>query len=181
MKLKLSFLAPSTYGKSTAVSILMKNYDANNIRIAEPLYQLQEIFYTFLGMTIEEKQDGELLQFYGLKIRKESPMFLLDEFIKRLNNQTSSIILNDDCRPYDYETLKSLGFIFIRINGMPRNRDDHRAANAREIVEWQSDIPCDYEVDNIGTLEEYEENLNTLVERIRNEMLYCSSSKNLHM
>ena len=56
--MKICFLAPSGYGKSTAIEILKKHFDVENIKIAEPLYELQKAFYDKLGIDIGDKQDG---------------------------------------------------------------------------------------------------------------------------
>ena len=80
--MKICFLAPSGYGKTTAVKILSKHYKVKSIKIAEPLYELQKEFYNFIGKSITGEQDGELLQFLGKKIRKENPSFLLEKFMR---------------------------------------------------------------------------------------------------
>lgn len=164
--MKICFLAPSGYGKSTAIEILKKHFDIENIKIAEPLYELQKEFYEKLGIEVGDKQDGELLQFYGKKVRKENATFLLEEFEKKLKNVEATIISNDDCRPNDYTFLKEQGFIFIKINGYKRDRDDITQADAKSKIEWQSEIPYDYEIDNYGTKEEYEEKLLNLMEKL---------------
>ena len=169
--MKLCLLAPSGYGKSTAIEILKKKYKIKNIKIADPLYELQEEFYKKIGRECNNKQDGELLQFLGVKIRKENPSYLLDTFSNKLNDykdDINTIITNDDCRTMDYEYLKKLGFKFIKINGFKRDRDDITQANPKLTMEWQNEIPCDYEVDNINDLDEYENNLNMLMEEILN-------------
>ena len=106
-----------------AIEILKKHFDVENIKIAEPLYELQKAFYDKLGIDIGDKQDGELLQFLGKKVRKEHATFLLDEFDKKLAKAEATIISNDDCRPDDYQHLKEQGFIFVKINGFKRERD----------------------------------------------------------
>ena len=164
--MKICFLAPSGYGKSTAIEILKKHYYIENIKIAEPLYKLQKDFYNLIGVDIKDKQDGELLQFYGKKIRKENEDFLLNCFKNKLNNSNTTIITNDDCRPSDYSFLKNNGFIFIKINGFKRERRDKTQANLKDKIEWQSEIPYDYEVDNFGTLEEYENNIMEVINKI---------------
>ena len=118
MNLKICFLAPSEYGKNTAVKLLSSRYSVHNIKLAEPLYHLQNYFYSFIGKEMSGEQDGELLQYLGKKIRAECPQFLIKEFITELHraNNFRGIITNDDCRPPDYPTLKELGFIFIKIN-----------------------------------------------------------------
>lgn len=164
--MKICFLAPSGYGKSTAIRLLQKHFDIKNIKIAEPLYELQSEFYDKLGIEIGDRQDGELLQFYGKKVRKENEKFLLNEFKKKLFNTSATIISNDDCRPNDYEFLKENDFVFIKINGYQRDRDDVTIANPKEKIEWQSQIPFDYEIDNYGSLEEYEEKLLSLMNEL---------------
>ena len=169
--MRLCLLAPSGYGKSTAIEILKKKYNIENIKIASPLYELQEEFYKKIGRDCFDKQDGELLQFLGVKIRKENPNYLLDVFKDTLNkiNRENTIITNDDCRTMDYECLKSLGFKFIKINGYKRDRDDITIANPNLDIEWKSDIPFDYVIDNTKGLKEYELELNNLMEVILND------------
>lgn len=168
MPLKISFLAPSEYGKNTAVKLLSEKYSLQNIKLAEPLYHLQEYFYHFIGKQMSGEQDGELLQYLGEKIRKENPNFILNKFKNNLLNVDNSltIITNDDCRPPDHKALKNLGFIFIKINGFKRNRLDHTKSNPISPLEWNANIEFDYCVDNFGTLDDYRENLFNLVDYI---------------
>ncbi len=183
MNLKICFLAPSGYGKTTASEILSEIYNVKIIKIGTPLYEMQASFYKKLGLNIGNTQDGELLQFLGSKVRKENPNFLLDTFEKTLNEikDTSEIIINDDCRPYDYEFLKNLGFIFIKINGYNRERNDHTKANSNSSLEWQSDIPYDYEINNFDSLSDYENELINLMEVIKNDkqVLHYTSRKSM--
>ena len=83
--IKICFLAPSGYGKDTASKIIESMFDVSVIKLARPLYELQRDFYNRLGIDIQDKQDGELLQFYGYKIRKESPDYLINTFYKEIN------------------------------------------------------------------------------------------------
>ena len=138
LDMKICFLAPSGYGKSTAIKILQEHFDIKNIKIAEPLYELQSNFYKKLGIEIGDRQDGELLQFYGKKVRKENKKFLLETFKNKLDNTKATIISNDDCRPDDYKFLKENGFIFIKINGYKRERNDLTLANSKDKIEWQT-------------------------------------------
>ena len=164
--MKICFLAPSSYGKSTAIELLQKHFDIKNIKIAAPLYELQSNFYEKLGIEIGDRQDGELLQFYGKKVRKENSQYLLKEFKNKLDSVEATIISNDDCRPDDYEFLKENGFIFIKINGYKRDRNDVTIADSKDKIEWQSEIPFDYKINNYGTLEEYENELLNLINKL---------------
>lgn len=162
----ITFIAPSGYGKSTAIEIIKEFYDIENIKIGKPLYDLQDIFYKKINMTVRDTQDGELLQFLGYKIRKENPNYLLDEFYKSLCFSKKDIITNDDCRPNDYEFLKRLGFVFIKINGFKRDRNDYTPIDSKSKLEWQEEIECDYEIDNYGDLENYKTNILNVMSQI---------------
>lgn len=166
--LKISFIAPSCYGKSTAIKMLSDCYDLKNIKIAEPLYELQSAFYRYINKEIEFEQDGELLQFLGAKIRKENPAFLIDTFTNKVNaSSTHELITNDDCRPPDYIYLKKLGFKFVLINGFRRDRQDHTLSNSKSNLEWnESTVNYDYVLDNLGTIEEYHINIDNLMREI---------------
>ena len=176
--MRICFLAPSGYGKSTAIEILKKHFNVTNIKIAEPMYELQKEFYDKLGYDIGDRQDGELLQFYGNKIRKENSEYLLRTFASKINLVKDTIILNDDCRPPDYEFLKELGFIFIKINGYKRDRNDISEVDSKNKVEWQSEIPYDYEIDNYTTIEEYEQNLMNLFNKLLGQKCYIIPTQN---
>lgn len=167
--IRISFIAPSCYGKSTAISILSKYYRIKNIKIATPLYEMQQSFYSRLNIDIGDKQDGELLQFLGNKIRKEKPLYLIEKFTSQLMNiDDVDIVTNDDCRPPDYDYLRKLDFKFITINGFKRDRNDYAEANVKSNLEWQNNsLEYDYQLNNYGTLAEYEENIINLMKEIK--------------
>lgn len=169
MQKRICFLAPTGYGKTTAVNAIIKKFDCQMIKIGQPLYELQTEFYNHLGIDIKDKQDGELLQFYGNKIRKESPDFLISQFIEAIKNSSSEIILNDDCRPADYKHLKNNEFIFIKIDGHRHDRDDHTMVDPNNKVEWQEINEYDYIIENKGTREQFERNVIELINMILKE------------
>ncbi len=166
--MKICFIAPSGYGKSTAIKILSERYPIKNIKIGEPLYTLQEKFYKFIGKEMKSEQDGELLQFLGAKIRKENPTFLLEEFSKKVKECGEDyIITNDDCRPPDYEHLKNEGFIFVEIVGFKHDRNDHTPVDNKNSLEWQNPIICDFKVENLKKIENFRENLFNLMKKLK--------------
>ncbi len=182
--MRLTFLAPSSYGKDTAVKLLKDIYNLIDIKIGEPLYELQSTFYKKINCDMKGEQDGELLQFFGEKIRKENATYLTNNFLERLEAAEKlnySIITNSDARMPDLITLEKLGFIFIKINGKARERKDHTKSNEKHALEIHSEIDFDYEVDNFGSIDEYKDNLINLVKRIKEDekMLYSTSSKNM--
>lgn len=190
--MKICFLAPSSYGKSTAVKIIERHFNSENVKIAEPLYDLQNKFYKYINRNIEDKQDGELLQYLGIKIRKENPLFLLENFKQRVDETYREIITNDDCRRPDQQYLQEMGFIFVKILGYQRDREDHTKADRENIVEWDNDIcgmdednkivyinctPCDYVITNFGTMEEYEKTILNLMKEIAKDEKMLRNTK----
>lgn len=168
---KLCFLAPTGFGKTTAVNIIEKIYGSKNIKLAKPLYKIQDYIYSTIGVDTENKQDGQLLQFLGEKIQREKPDYLANAFYEQmqsiLSNNNIEIITNDDCRPHNYMYLKNMGFKFIKIDGFSRIRDDHTSVNPNHSVEWkESDIMCDIILENHGNLEQYESNITKMMEGI---------------
>lgn len=180
-QLKLSFIAPSGYGKTTAVEFMNRMYKSINLKLAEPLYEIQNYYYNILQVDIPGKQDGELLQFLGNKIQRDYPYFLADSFYKQLQqmSQKAYILTNDDCRPHNYIFLKEMGFLFVKIVGNCHEREDITPINHAHPIEWRTDIPYDFILENRGTIQEYENNIRKLVEIIaaekRNEKMLCSS------
>ena len=166
--LKLSFIAPTGYGKSTAVKIICDKFEgAVNIKLAAPLYRLQKYFYRFIGVVLTGEQDGELLQFLGCKIQKEAPDFLAQTFYRSFckASQFANIITNDDCRPHNYQFLKNLGFKFVRIQGLQWNRNDHTKVDQGHLVEKGiENLQCNYFLDNFSSLEEYKSNVLLMME-----------------
>lgn len=182
-QLKISFVAPSGYGKTTAAEYLKLTIGSINLKLAAPLYDIQDYYYKVLHIQAGGKQDGEFLQFLGDKIQRERPYFLADTFYEALcqNKNRTSILTNDDCRPHNYAFLKSMGFVFVRINGVSRTREDITEIQKNHCVEWQREIPCDYVLDNNGTLEEYKNKIQGLVGKIaaqyQNKKMLCYSNR----
>lgn len=170
MQLKICFIAPSEYGKNTAVKLLKEKYPIKNVKIAAPIYELVDRFYKYIETEMKGEQDGEFMQYLGRKIRQENVNFLHDCFIKEYNNSKNfcGIITNDDCRPPDYQFMKNLGFTFVKIVGFRRDRLDHTKSDPQNNLEWQENYDYDYCVENLKSIEEYRKNLYALVEKLLN-------------
>lgn len=172
MNRRICFIAPSGYGKSTAIKIISQKYKVENVKIAKPLYDMQEYFYDKIETPIKGEQDGELLQFLGAKIRKENSQYLLSHFRDSVESieEGDVIVTNDDCRPPDYECLKDMGFVFVGIKGYRHDRCDHSSVDAKNKLEWQSEIKCDYYIDNSSSIENYEKQLDSLMGDLMEEI-----------
>jgi len=144
-------------GKTTIANALASHFDAEVIKIAAPIYELQAQFYKKLGVHINS-QDGELLQYYASKIEQESPGWLAKEFLTRVSKSRKKIIFNDDCRLNAYRHLKSQGIVFIRIittseTRLNRLHCDHIVLDPNHETEQGFErIECQYKIDNNGSL-----------------------------
>ncbi len=111
------------------------------------------------------------MQYFHHKIRKENPIYLLDVFNQRVKDieDSFSIITNDDCRPADYQLLKDMGFIFIKVIGYRRETGYRTLPNDNLPIEWQYGIPYDYILNNFSDLIEYRKDLLKLMNIIMKE------------
>lgn len=160
----LVLIAPSGSGKSTAAQYLKTYYQAEIVKLATPLYQMQGEIYKKLNLPVTG-QDGELLQFLGKKVFKLSPDFLFNEFKKVYNPQVLTV--NDDCRPHNYDNLKSLGAVFVEVVSPVRTRkEDVTDHNHTDELEWQRPTPAQYQLNNEGSLEEFYHNIDKLMEKL---------------
>jgi hypothetical protein len=167
--IKVSFLGPTRVGKTTAAGLVTELFGGTNLKLAEPLFELQQIIYSYIGKNIGSLQDGELLQFLGAKIQREIPDFLANDFCRRVLRATyvdrSSLITNDDCRPHNYPYLKALDFIFVEIRGPQRLRSDQTAIDPSQHLEWQPGaIEADHVLENVGDLAQYSDSIRSLME-----------------
>lgn len=153
-----SFVGPTGSGKTTIANKVAIHFDAQIIKIAAPIHELQSHFYNRLGIPVNS-QDGELLQYYAAKIERQSPGWLAKEFIKEVDRSTQKIILNDDCRLNAYRHLSQHEIVFVRIitdvdTRKKRLRNDHINLDPNHETEQGFEhIDCQYVIDNNGLIE----------------------------
>ena len=168
--LKISFIAPTGFGKTTCAKLINDIYPYSiNIKLAEPLYEMQRFFYNKINKELIGDQDGELLQFLGYKTQKECPRYLADTFIRKVHDLSNkyAIITNDDCRTHNYTFLKDDGFLFVKIKGIQRDRMSHTNIDPAHLVEKGIDnLQSDYELNNNGTINDLRKSIIRLIEKI---------------
>jgi hypothetical protein len=129
-------------GKSTSSQLLEeicreRAISFRRIRLAEPLYDCQAEIYRIAGRPLANRyvQDGELLNFLGLHLRKINGTVLIDRFRERVGErpsaQSGTLLLTvcDDMRAPDAPSLETMGFRFVRVVADParcRQRREQR-------------------------------------------------------
>jgi energy-coupling factor transporter ATP-binding protein EcfA2 len=168
---RVCLYGPTASGKSTIARHLAKTYGGEIIKVAEPLYRLQKLFYDELELPVNG-QDGELLQFFADKIEREQPGWLGRRVTDRVQASATRLVINDDCRRNSYAALDTAGFVFVRIDTSPdkraiRRRADHRAVDPHHRVEAGFDeFRTDYEISNDGALDDTFRAAETLIDRL---------------
>lgn len=121
--IKLAFYGLSGSGKSSAAAITKeffyeKSMSVEIIKLAYPIYKLQEQFYLVANQPINpDDQDQILMENIATNLRRINSNSLVDSFDQRLKNSFADVIINDDIRDYevDYKYLKENQFTFIRV------------------------------------------------------------------
>lgn len=176
--LKIALTGLPGVGKSTASKLLLqtlmdRQINAEVIKLAAPLYDIQTAFYKRIETPLlEEQQDGQLLNFLGGHFRKVDPEFLGRDLAWRCSAAILSgarALICDDARPLDLETLHKQGFTIIRIvapDDLRKARktargdkfsgdDNHPTERSPEGANWTADIT----INNDGGIDVFEQQI----------------------
>lgn len=178
--LRIGLIGRPGAGKSSSATILRECYQTlgtavSKIRLAEPLYDMQEAFYRRLDGRVIEGQDGALLNFFGQHFRLLDPNSLIADFSERCVFAYlggARVLLCDDVRPVDVPQLRELGFSILGINApvdlcmmRKQTRGDVILGEGNHQTERGLDaVTLDYEIENTGSLEELRERISRFVE-----------------
>ncbi|MGW4894274.1 AAA family ATPase [Kitasatospora sp. NPDC004240] len=110
-------------GKSTSATLIeefarAKGLTHARVKLAKPLYDLQEQVYRAAGATLRaDAQDQVLMEALADAMRRINPASLADDFTRRLAATDADIVVNDDLRdPHvDARALRAQGFRVLRI------------------------------------------------------------------
>jgi GTPase SAR1 family protein len=164
-------------GKSTACRELLgilerRGQPAVLLKLAEPLYELQNLIYSYCGVPLHDRyrQDGALLNFLGAHLRSINPDVLTDHFASRQRaaevdaaeaGKTRLFVLCDDMRPVDAPFMRARGFTLVRVDA-PRATRERRLAGRGDSTRGSSSHSTELGVDetehdllvtNDGTIE----------------------------
>ena len=178
--LKLGFLGTTGVGKDTCCRSIQKLYPrylTRTVKLAHPLYEVQNFIYRLSGVQKKEEiQDGVLLNFLGKHMRQIDSQVLIRSFAATLREISPDVdlILCPDVRPVDAPHLKAMDFTLIHVTADSEIALKRRKArgdlslsqpNHETELGLNSDI-CDYQVANNGSLEELEKQIQCLMQRL---------------
>jgi dephospho-CoA kinase len=176
----ISLIAPSGSGKSTTARLIAEHLadlglSARVIKLAQPLYELQQRFYEAAGLTIDPfAQNQRLLEDIARHLRSLRPDCLVRRFFDSAGTIPSDIVINDDLRDIDTDlpALVNAGFVIVRILASEKTiarrldaRNDLQTQRNSALNEVIDKIEADYVLVNDGdNLEAYRERVKAFVE-----------------
>jgi hypothetical protein len=182
---KLALCGAPGAGKSTTSGLLIEELAACGIpslvlKLAEPLYQVQRLIYTFVGRSLPEpyRQDGELLNFLGSYLRRLRSDFLTEDFAARVRTMTAeqpgTALICDDLRAPDVAAVTGLGFQTVLIaapdevrRARRRTRGDLSEGSESHATEVPIMIEPDHILPNDGDLALLRERVSVLLKEVR--------------
>jgi len=166
--LRVAIIGLAGCGKSTTAGLISEicadaGLTCAIVKLAKPLYDLQELVYQRAGEPISEgAQDQVLLEALASAMRRIRPTSLADDFLARLGATSADVVLNDDLRdPYvDAVALRDSGFLVLRVTARPEVRQQ-RLGTRGDITRADAStanldlIEPNAVLDNSGSLEEH--------------------------
>jgi hypothetical protein len=175
----LAAFGRSGSGKGTFVSFVHaycaeRNLGVARVRLAEPLYQLQQEFRRRAGVSLPpETQDQVLMEVAATQLRRLNPRALVDRLLSEMDTADADIVLNDDLRDpgTDYPAMLARGFRFVRIECAEQLRRQRLLARGDVTRSDAStsgidEIRADFVVDNSGGLEAFQRKVDQLMGEI---------------
>lgn len=165
--LRLCLVAPSGSGKSTTAQLirnwlLARGHTVEVVKLAEPLYRIQAMFYAEAGIALTpETQDQKLLESVATHLRTIHARALADGFLRRLAASRADVVINDDLRDdrIDWPALREAGFRVVKVAARAEVRAQRLAErNDLSVVKdspldlQMARIEADYVLTNNGSL-----------------------------
>lgn len=157
--IKIAFYGKSGVGKSTIATAAKEYFEKEKfevevIKLAYPLYYIQNIFYKIAGKEEEfYAQNQGLLEDIAKNLRKIDSQSIINNFYERYRQSKAQVVINDDVREtkVDYPFMKKEGFVFVkveceehlRINRLLERNDLDAVVNSKT-TDYIDEIKPDY-------------------------------------
>jgi dephospho-CoA kinase len=163
----LCLVAPSGSGKSTTAQLirdwlLARGHTVEVVKLAEPLYRIQAMFYAEAGIALTpETQDQKLLESVATHLRTIHARALADGFLRRLAASRADVVINDDLRDdrIDWPALREAGFRVVKVAARAEvrvqrlaERNDLSVVKDSPLDLQMARIEADYVLTNNGSL-----------------------------
>lgn len=133
--MRISIIGLAGCGKSTSANLVEEfarelGLTCATLKLAKPLYDLQEQVYRAAGVPLQTGvQDQLLMESLADAMRRIRPESLVDDFLARLAATDTDIVVNDDLRdPFiDATALGANGFRILRVTASPEVREKRLA------------------------------------------------------
>lgn len=149
--MKIAFGHQARSGKDEAASYLASKFgDSLILSFSEPVYDIMH--YAQRICHFKEEKDRSLLRAIGMWARDRNENTWVDILIEKVNSsQLRHIFVTDVRFPNEYNALKKLGFVMVKIK---RDVDDSELRNHESetsLLEYDWDIT----IENNSTLEDF--------------------------
>ena len=159
--MRIAFGHKARVGKDECCRYLRDMYLGDVLAFSDTLYEVCYGIQNSLG--IPRKKDVKLLQFVGEGFRKlYGEDIWINKLVEKINPDNDTYV-SDLRYPNEFQKLKDLGFITVKINRPNRiiDRDpNHISETALDNYKF------DYEIDNDGTLEDLHDKLDKLISNL---------------
>ena len=156
--MKIAFGHKMRSGKDTAVDYLISVYGGERISFAKPLYDIMHYAQSRLG--IETHKDRKFLLMCGKWGRSINEDIFVDCAITESKKKEGNIFISDVRFLNEFYKLKNDGWILVKINRS--NTDQSFDISETELDNVNKD--WDYIVDNNGTLNEFYDKLDIIIQ-----------------
>lgn len=168
-------------GKSTTAALIRAYAEGQGrsvavLKLAQPLYELQQEVYRRAGKTIGlYDQDQVLLEALATHLRRISPTSFVDDFARRLACCRADVVITDDLRDpsIDYPFLQRHAFTFLRIHSPEplrltrlSARADHTAVVHSSSSAQIDQIVPDFQIENDGDVDALRQKVSALMARL---------------
>ncbi|MHA1971366.1 MAG: AAA family ATPase [Candidatus Hodarchaeales archaeon] len=172
--MKIGICGQMGSGKTTAAKYLVKNYNFKLLRISGKMRDIAN------ELGIEPTRD--FLQGIGKFMRDFDDDVWVKYIANLVRQEKGSIVIDDIRRINEVEVLRPLDFYFVRIKSSEQNRKVRLEKRSNEKISdedwkrWQNhltevqvkDIPVDMVISNDGTLKELYDQLDNLMQKLKN-------------
>ena len=169
-KLKIAFGYKMGSGKDEACSYLIRKYGGIKLSFAKPIYDILHHAQQICGFSYEK--DRQFLQYIGSDwAKKKEKDVWINIALREAKQEKDNVFISDLRFPDEFTALKNDNFVCIKlIRDKQEERKgtgshQHSSETALDII---PDEMWDYIIDNNSTLDEFHDQLDITIQKVRN-------------